>query len=142
LREPLSISATSRRIFLTSNQSLSLTQWDVRELQKAKGAIRAAIDILMGKLGLTSADMQRVILTGSFGGQIDVDSALGLGLLPPVRHETVESVANGAGLGAAIFLSDEGFARGESLALRAEQIDLDQEADFIDHYISAMALKP
>lgn len=143
LKDQISIGETrSRRIFLTPDQRLSLTQWDVRELQKAKGAIRAAIDILMGKLGLAASDMQRFILTGSFGGQIDVDSALGLGLLPPVRREIVEMVANGAGLGAALFLSDEGFALGESLAARAEHVDLDQDTDFIHHYITAMALKP
>jgi hypothetical protein len=51
-------------------------------------------------------------------------------------------VANGAGLGAALFLSDEGFALGESLAARAEQVDLDQDTNFIHHYINAMALKP
>ena len=132
----------SRRIFLTPDDSLSLTQWDVRELQKAKGAIRAAIDILMLKLNLAPKDMQRVILTGSFGGQIDIESALGLGMLPPVRPESVEMVANGAGLGAATFLSDEGFARAEALAAWAEPVDLDQNADFQHHYIAAMALKP
>jgi len=143
LKGQISIGDTrSRRISLTPDQRLSLTQWDVRELQKAKGAIRAAIDILMGKLGLAPADMQRVILTGSFGGQIDIDSALGLGMLPPVRREAVEMTANGAGLGAAMFLSAEGFALGETLAARAEQIDLDTDSNFIQHYIDAMALEP
>ena len=132
----------SRRVNLKPDGSLSLTQWDVRELQKAKGAIRAAIDILMDKLGLAPSDMQRVILTGSFGGQIDVDSALGLGLIPPVAREKVEMIANGAGLGAAMFLSDEGFALGEYLATHSEQVDLDTNTDFIQHYIKAMALRP
>ena len=132
----------SRRIFLTEDQKLSLSQWDIRELQKAKGAIRAAIDILMGKLGLKPSDMQRVILTGSFGGQVDVESALGLGMLPPVRREAVEMIANGAGLGAAMFLNDAGFQLGESLAAHSQQVDLDQDTNFLQHYVSAMALKP
>jgi uncharacterized 2Fe-2S/4Fe-4S cluster protein (DUF4445 family) len=129
-----------RRVFFTADKRLSLTQWDVRELQKAKGAIRAAIDILMAELGLTPADMQRVILTGSFGGQVDVDSALELGMLPPVRRKAIEMIANGAGFGAAMFLSDEGFVLGESLAARAEHVELDQTADFQQHYVDAMAL--
>ncbi len=134
--------ADGRRLILDRDRGLSLNQWDVRELQKAKGAIRAAIGILMSKLGLAAADLQRVILTGSFGGQIDVDSALGLGLLPPVRRDIVEVTANGAGLGAALFLSDEGFALGETLARRAIPVDLDQDARFADHYVAAMALQP
>jgi uncharacterized 2Fe-2S/4Fe-4S cluster protein (DUF4445 family) len=132
----------ARSISLTTDGALSLTQWDVRELQKAKGAIRAAVDILLGELDLKSADLERVILTGSFGGQIDVESVLALGMIPPVRRETVESIPNGAGLGAAMFLSEEGFALGEKLAARAEQIDLDLDPDFNTLYVNAMALTP
>ena len=132
----------SRSFSFTPDKRLMLNQWDVRELQKAKGAIRAAIDILMDKLGLAPTDIKRFILTGSFGGQIDVDSALELGLIPPVARESVEMVANGAGFGAAMFLSDEGFALGEYLAAHSEQIDLDTDTDFIQHYIKAMSLKP
>jgi uncharacterized 2Fe-2S/4Fe-4S cluster protein (DUF4445 family) len=132
----------ARVIPLTTDRHLSLSQWDVRELQKAKGAIRAAVDILLGNLDLKPPDLERVILTGSFGGQIDIDAVLALGMIPPVRRETVESIPNGAGLGAAIFLSDEGFALGERLATRAEQIDLDLDPDFNVRYVNAMALTP
>jgi uncharacterized 2Fe-2S/4Fe-4S cluster protein (DUF4445 family) len=122
--------------------SLVLTQWDVRELQKAKAAIRAAIDVLLAQLDLEPADLERVILTGSFGGQIDIDAVLALGMIPPVRRRVVESIPNGAGLGAAMFLSDEGFVLGEELAARAEQIDLDLDPDFNMRYVNAMSLTP
>ena len=52
--------------------SLYLTQYDVREMQKAKGAIRAAFDTLMAQLDLQPASLQRTTLTGSFGSQLDV----------------------------------------------------------------------
>jgi uncharacterized 2Fe-2S/4Fe-4S cluster protein (DUF4445 family) len=132
----------ARRIPLTPEGHLALTQWDVRELQKAKGAVRAAVDVLLAQLNLAPSDLERVILTGSFGGQIDIEAVLALGMLPPVRREVVETIANGAGLGAAMFLSDEGFALGERLAVRAEQIDLDQDPDFNMRYVNAMALSP
>lgn len=129
-----------RRIALTPDGRLSLTQWDLRELQKAKGAIRAALDTLLARLDLRPADLHQLILTGSFGGVIDIPAALALGMIPPVAAGRVRTVANGAGLGAARFLSDEGFALGERLAARAEQIDLDQDPGFIDRYIGAMRL--
>lgn len=132
----------ARAIPLTAEAQLQLSQWDIRELQKAKGAIRAAIDILLAQLNLKPGDLERVILTGSFGGQIEVDAILALGMIPPVRREVVESVANGAGFGAAMFLSDEGFALGEELAERAEQIDLDLDPNFNLRYVSAMTLSP
>lgn len=132
----------TRRFLLTEDGRLALTQWDIRELQKAKGAIRAAMDTLIAQLGLTTQDLKRIILTGSFGGQIDVESAIGLGMIPPVGVERVQTIANGAGFGAAMFLTDEGFALGEKLARKAGQIDLDQDADFMARYIGAMSLSP
>lgn len=132
----------TRQVDLTPDGRLKLTQWDVRELQKAKGAIRAAIDVLLDELGLKPGDLEHVILTGSFGGQVDVDAVLGIGMLPPVRREVVETRANGAGFGAAMFLSDEGFALGEELARRARQVDLDLDPNFNRLYVNAMALTP
>ncbi len=128
------------RIALTPDAALNLTQWDIRELQKAKGAIRAAIDTLLARLGLGPNDLHQMILTGSFGGVIDVAAAIGLGLIPPVAPERVKTVANGAGLGAALFLSQAGLARAERLAAQAEQIDLDQDPGFSERYIAAMRL--
>ena len=63
-------------------------------------------------------------------------------MIPPVRGEIVETAANGAGFGAAIFLTDEGFALGEELAVKAKQVDLDLDANFNMLYIEAMALAP
>jgi uncharacterized 2Fe-2S/4Fe-4S cluster protein (DUF4445 family) len=120
--------------------SLYLTQHDVRELQKAKGAIRAATEILMVQLGLEPSDLERMILTGSFGSALNVEAVVGLGMIPPVDLEIVEPSANGAGLGAALFLDDAQFARGEQIAARAEQIDLDLDADFNMRYVEAMDL--
>ena len=131
-----------RRIRISDDGRLALNQWDIRELQKAKGAVRAAVDTLMAMLDLRPQDLQRMILTGSFGGQIDIASAVELGMIPPVPPERIETVANGAGLGAAMFLSDAGFALGEDLAARAGQVDLDQDAYFTQRYIGAMVLAP
>ena len=127
---------------LSKEEDIYLSQMDIRELQKAKGAIRAAVDVLMEQLDLSPADLERVFLTGSFGGEVDIDAILDLGLLPPVRKQVVETVANGAGFGAAIFLSEEGFALGEKLAERAAQVNLDQDANFYDYYIAGMKLAP
>ncbi len=130
------------RIRIAEEEDIYLSQKDIRELQKAKGAIRAAIDVLMDQLNLKADDLIKVTLTGSFGGEVDIDSILNLGLIPPVKKEVVETVANGAGFGAAILLSDEGFARGEKLAESAAQIDLDKDAHFYDFYIEGMKLAP
>ncbi len=132
----------SRRIALTPDGELYLTQLDIRELQKAKGAIRAAVDVLMSQLDLAPEDLSQVVLTGSFGGQVDIDAILNIGMIPPVSKSAVKTVANGAGFGAAMFLTEEGFALGEQLAEKAEQVDLDTDAQFNMFYIEGMKLAP
>jgi uncharacterized 2Fe-2S/4Fe-4S cluster protein (DUF4445 family) len=119
---------------------LVLTQKDVRELQKSKGAVRAASEILLKQLGMVPSDLERLVLTGSFGGQVDVAAVLALGMIPTVDSDRVETVANGAGLGAALFLTDEGFALGERLAKHAQQVELDQDQEFNAMYVLSMRL--
>jgi uncharacterized 2Fe-2S/4Fe-4S cluster protein (DUF4445 family) len=96
----------------------------------------------MQQLDLAPDDLQKVILTGSFGGQVDIDAIINIGMIPPVRREVVETAANGAGFGAAMFLSDEGIALGEKLAVESKQVDLDLDANFNMLYIDGMALAP
>ncbi len=131
-----------KRIQLAPERDLYLTQLDIRELQKAKGAIRAAVDVLMANLNLEPSDLSRVILTGSFGGQVDIQSILEIGMIPPVNPDIVDTAANGAGFGAAMFLTEEGFALGERIAQKAEQIDLDTDTLFHQFYIDGMKLAP
>jgi uncharacterized 2Fe-2S/4Fe-4S cluster protein (DUF4445 family) len=130
-----------RYIRLTEDDTIRLTQWDIRELQKAKGAILAAITILMKELNLKPEDLVKVFLTGSFGGQVDIDAVIGIGMIPGIKKELVETVANGAGFGAAMFLSPEGFELGEKLASRAEQLDLDANLDFQQQFVNALSLR-
>ena len=130
-----------RRIALTdSDEPLYLTQHDIRELQKAKGAVAAATQVLMNRLGLQASDLQRMFLTGSFGSQLNVEAVVGLGMIPSVDPTIVETPANGAGFGAALFLNDEEFERGERIAAQAEQVDLDLDADFNALYIESLTM--
>ena len=125
-------------IRLDEDGEILLSQWDIRELQKAKGAIRAAINILLNQLELQPTDLSKLILTGSFGGQINIEAAVNLGMIPPASKESIETIANGAGFGAALFLSENGFELGERLAAKAKQVDLDQDPDFVMEYVASM----
>ncbi len=98
-----------RRIILANHQQTSgspvaLTQRDVRELQLAKGAIRATIDMLLDYVGLAPEDLDEVLIAGAFGNYIKPDSALRIGLLPQMPPEKVRGVGNAAGAGAILAL--------------------------------------
>ncbi|NWG12340.1 MAG: DUF4445 domain-containing protein [Acidobacteria bacterium] len=82
---------------------IALCQNDIRELQLAKGAIAAAIRLLLRRWGASVEDIRRVCLAGAFGNYIDRSSARRIGLFDfPV--DRIEPAGNTALLGAKIVL--------------------------------------
>lgn len=61
---------------------VSLTQKDVRQVQLAKGAIRAGIELLLTGAGVAPSRLDRILIAGSFGYHLSEESLLVLGLLP------------------------------------------------------------
>ena len=98
------------------------------------------MDTLLERLGLQPADLQRLILTGSFGSQLNMEAVARLGMIPPVSPAVVEVSANGAGLGAALMLDEAEFARAERVAAAAVQVDLDLDPGFDRRYLRSLAL--
>jgi uncharacterized 2Fe-2S/4Fe-4S cluster protein (DUF4445 family) len=117
-----------------------LTQLDVRELQSAKGAIATGIEVAMDALGWSAADLDEVLLAGSFGSYIDPANARILGLVPPVPVERVRAVGNTASEGAKMALMS---FREREVAFElpdvVEYLELSAQEDFNDRFIANLA---
>ena len=85
-------------------EDIVITQKDVRELQAAKAAIRLGIQALLEDANIGVADIDRVIIAGAFGTFIDVQSAVAIGMMPPLPLERFQQVGNAAGTGARLAL--------------------------------------
>lgn len=122
-------------------EAVVLTQKDVRELQLAKAAMRAGIDILLTTAGVKAQDVEQVLLAGAFGNYIDKHSALAMGLLPSVPEEKIQSVGNAAGAGAQLALISQGVReRSVEIAHRVVHVELSSRADFLEKFIDALNL--
>ncbi len=113
-----------------------LTQTDVRALQFAKGAISTGIETAMRALGLRAADLDEVLLAGSFGSYINPASARVIGLVPPVPAGRIKAVGNTASEGAKMALMS--FREREvafEIPTIVEYIELSGEEDFNDRFI-------
>jgi len=122
---------------------LEITQDDVRQIQLAKGAIAAATQILLEQAHVGPAQLERVILIGNFGGRLDVEAALELGLLPPVPASRVEVRQEATLLGAERALCAEAVERAFArLAQQVEWISLVEREGFLEKFAEAMALQP
>lgn len=117
-----------------------LTQKDVRSVQLAKGALRCAVDALLEKAGMTPDQLDAVYLAGAFGTSLRVESALEVGLLPPVSTAKVSQVGNAAIVGAkAILLSAGVKAEAERLAKAIQHVDLASLEGFQDRFLSSLS---
>lgn len=134
----IEVESGMKRVALS--ESVFITQADVRELQKAKAAVRAAVEILLARCGLSAVDLDRIILTGSFGGRLDPQDMLRLGVMPEAPRDRILSIANGAGMGAAMMLDDDNFEEARELARRVEHVELNLDPGFMDRYVAHMVL--
>ncbi len=87
-----------------AEREIVFTQQDVREMQLAKGAIRAGTMVLLQRAGLADEDLDQVLLAGAFGNFLDPANARRCGLTPQVPVERITSVGNAAGVGAKLAL--------------------------------------
>lgn len=123
-----------------TGEDIVLTQKDIRELQLAKGAMRAGAQVLMTEMGIDQDQLDRVLLAGAFGNYIKKESALGIGLLPPVSIDKIKAIGNAAGDGAKMaLLSTVERTRASELADHAEHIELSTRKDFQEEFIEALS---
>jgi uncharacterized 2Fe-2S/4Fe-4S cluster protein (DUF4445 family) len=122
-------------------RDIVLNRKDVSEIQLAKGAIRAGIEILLERAGLGQEDVDQVIIAGAFGSYIDVDNAITIGLFPPLPRERFRQVGNAAGMGAKLsLLSLAQRAEAAALAAQVEYLELTNHPGFVNQFARAMGL--
>jgi uncharacterized 2Fe-2S/4Fe-4S cluster protein (DUF4445 family) len=116
-----------------------LTQGDINQLQLAKGAMRAGIEILMAEAGITFDDVEEVLLAGAFGTSLRADSLVTVGLLPPFPQQKIKAIGNAAGVGALLCLISDGHhQRAVNLAKEIKYVELSLQKDFQDRFMKGI----
>jgi len=126
------------------SDSIHLTQKDIRDLQMAKAAVRAGVEILCRKMGCP--EISQVCLAGGFGYYLDVDAAAAIGLLPEKLKSCTRAVGNASLLGAFRMGKDLWTGKIQEEALEGmlsgiESINLAGQEEFEEMYIRYMSLK-
>jgi uncharacterized 2Fe-2S/4Fe-4S cluster protein (DUF4445 family) len=118
---------------------ISITQKDIREVQKAKAAIAAGVLALLNHGGIGLADVGRVYLAGGFGNYMDATSALRIGLLPREMEGRIMPIGNAAGAGATLaLLHDDHRKKLAEIKNAARSVELDADPYFMEQYIECM----
>jgi uncharacterized 2Fe-2S/4Fe-4S cluster protein (DUF4445 family) len=136
-REFLLVSKEERK----GKPAITITQHDVRELQLAKAAIRAGIQVLLETSGCAENDIKQVIIAGAFGTYINISSAVAIGMLPALPLNRFRQVGNAAGMGAKLALiSLRSRGRAQDIASRVSYIELASSPIFQPTFMQASYL--
>jgi uncharacterized 2Fe-2S/4Fe-4S cluster protein (DUF4445 family) len=114
-----------------------VTRKDVNEIQLAKGAIRAGVEILLEVVGLAGNDqaIDEFIVAGAFGTYIDLESAIRVGMFPDIPIERFQQVGNAAGTGARqMLVSTERRRFAQAMVGKLEYVELSAHPDFINEF--------
>jgi uncharacterized 2Fe-2S/4Fe-4S cluster protein (DUF4445 family) len=124
----------------TPEESVFISQRDVRELQFAKASIATGWQILLRDLGVDASEIQQVLLAGSFGAYLTPLSAVRIGLVPDLALPRIVSAGNVAGEGAKIAaLSARERAEADAILREVEYVELSGRTDFNDLFIDQLA---
>ncbi len=113
-----------------------LSQKDIREVQLAKGAIAAGIDLMADRLGIKISDIKKVLIAGAFGNYMDPHSACAIGMIPPQLEARIEMIGNAAGEGSKIAtLNFAEYRRAQKITEQVEFLELATHPDFQDTFV-------
>jgi uncharacterized 2Fe-2S/4Fe-4S cluster protein (DUF4445 family) len=118
-----------------------VTRKDVNEIQLAKAAIRAGVEILLQEAGAMREDIDEFIVAGAFGTYLDLESTVRVGMFPPLPLDKFSQVGNAAGTGARQLLVSKGRrAAATRLAEQVTYVELTIHPDFGKKYMKALYL--
>jgi uncharacterized 2Fe-2S/4Fe-4S cluster protein (DUF4445 family) len=121
------------------DRDIVLTELDIDNLIRAKGAIYSGCMTLLEEVGLSVDMIERIILAGGFGSYIDLERAMTIGLLPEIDPEHVTYIGNGSLLGARMSsLTNKIRQDVIEVTRRMTNFELSETPSYMNNYVAAM----
>ncbi len=122
-------------------EDIVITEVDLDNLMRAKGAMYAGYQTLLDSVGLGFDDLDRVIMAGNFGAYIDLEKAICIGLLPDVDRDKFFYLGNASMLGCQISLSDvDRFRERVEVRQLITNLELAENNEFMTYYMASLFL--
>jgi len=123
-----------------SNKDVTISRQDVNEIQLAKAAIRAGVEVLLNQAGIQDMDIERFIVAGAFGTYLDIGSAVRIGMFPDIPRDRFEQIGNAAGGGARkLLVSRHQRQLADCIASKVNYVELATHPNFMKIYVKALA---
>jgi uncharacterized 2Fe-2S/4Fe-4S cluster protein (DUF4445 family) len=122
-------------------KDLSITENDIANLIRTKGAVFSACALLLKHAGLSFDQIDSFYIAGGFGQNLDVENAVRIGLLPDLERPKFHYLGNTSLLGAhLILLSEKNRERVNELEKMMTYLELNTEPGYFNEYTGALFL--
>jgi len=123
------------------DRDIALTEIDIENLIRAKGAIFSGCMTLLAEVGMGMQDIDRIILAGGFGSYVDLEKAITIGLLPEIDADKVTFIGNSSLLGAKMSSLTNRIRKDVVEATRSmTNFELSETPSYMDNYVAALFL--
>ena len=122
-------------------RDITLSEIDIDNLIRAKGAIYSGCQTLLEEVGLSFEDVDQLILAGGFGSYVDLENAMTIGLLPEIDPDRITYIGNGSLMGARMSSLTNRIRRDVvDVTKKMTNFELSETPSYMDHYVAALFL--
>ena len=121
-----------------SGRQIAISEVDIDNLIRAKGAIFSAIMTMLESLGFTPHDITSVFVAGGIGSGINIENAICLGMFPDLPLDKYNYIGNSSLAGAyAALVSEDALSKVEELAASMTYMELSTQPGYMDSFVAA-----
>jgi len=122
-------------------KDLIITERDISNLIRTKGAVFSACSLLLKNAGLTFDKIDAFYIAGGFGQHLNIENSIRIGLLPDLERNKFHYIGNSSLLGAyLILLSDKNREMVNEISRKMTYIELNTEPSYMNEYTGALFL--
>jgi len=123
------------------SRKISLSETDIDNFIRAKGAIFSAIRTLTSMLDLDIGSIGKVFITGGIGSGINIKQAISIGMLPNISADKYHYIGNSSLYGAySMLVSKQAAGTIEKIGRSMTYIELSTHPGYMDELIAACFL--
>ena len=123
------------------DRDVVLTEIDIENLIRAKGAIYSGCMTLLTEVGMSIQDIEQIILAGGFGSYVDLEKAMTIGLLPEMDSNKVTFIGNGSLMGARMSSLTNRIRKDVvEVTKKMTNFELSDTPSYMDNYVAALFL--
>jgi len=120
-------------------RDIVITEDDIENLKRSKGAIYSAIITLLNKVEKDIGEVRKIYIAGGFGNYLNIENSVYIGLFPDIDRSVYQFIGNSSLAGARMSLeSHEAFLRAHEICKNITYIDLSSEPNYMDEYVASL----